>query len=171
MGSENSAEISAVIAVELKALSLCSIGELRKKWIDLFRTQPPPAFGPDLLRRSIAHKIQEQAYGGLKPAIRRELNQLIKAFGKNPVGKIELPRRIKAGSVLVREWKGQTHRVTIGDDGFVYAGETYSTLSQIARQITGTRWNGPRFFGLRISAESKDAHHGGSHSEPRADST
>ena len=64
-------------------------------------------------------------------------------------GKLVLPRRIKPGAILVREWKGKSHRVTVLPDGFAYEGETFRSLSEIARRITGGRWNGPRFFGLR----------------------
>ena len=73
----------------------------------------------------------------------------MKAYAAKPSGRIVLPRRIKPGSVLVREWKGESHRVMVLADGFAYDGMTYSNLSEIAVLITGTRWNGPRFFGLR----------------------
>ena len=93
-------------------------------------------------------EIQEKAYGGLDPATARLLNQLIALHAKTP-GKIVLPRRMKPGVILVREWKGDSHRVTVLQDGFAYEGKTFDSLSEIARLITGTRWNGPRFFGLR----------------------
>jgi hypothetical protein len=76
--------------------------------------------------------------------------------GARPSGKLVLPRRIKPGSVLVRECKGKSHRVTVLADGFVYDGDTYSNLSEIAGLITATRWNGPRFFGLRSKAPEND---------------
>ena len=122
---------------------------MRKRYRELFRTEPPKAFGPDLLRRSIAHRIQEKAYGGLPPATRRLLDQLVKAASAKPNGRLELPRRIKPGSELVRTWKGKTYRVMVMADGFAYDGKTFASLSEIASEITGTRWNGPRFFGLR----------------------
>ncbi len=128
------------------------IADLRKRYRELFRTEPPKAFGPDLLRRSIAHQIQEKAYGGLSGPTRRLLDQLVKAASAKPNGRLELPRRIKPGSELVRTWKGRTHRVTVIADGFAYDGEKYASLSEIASKITGTRWNGPRFFGLRTKA-------------------
>ena len=73
----------------------------------------------------------------------------VKAMAAKPNGKLELPRRIKPGSELVRTWKGKTYRVVVRPDGFAYDGETYAGLSEIASLITGTNWNGPRFFGLR----------------------
>jgi hypothetical protein len=140
---------------EIEKLPRCQIRRLRVQWRELFGRDPPPAFGPDLLRRSIAYKLQEDAYGGLLLATRRELDRLVAAIAKNPSGRIEMPRRIKAGAVLVREWKGKTHRVTVADKGFVYEARDYSSLSEIAREITGTRWNGPRFFGLRPNERLK----------------
>src|SRR5258707_9400356 len=80
----------------------------------------------------------------------------MKAVAARPNGKIVLSRRIKPGSVLVREWKGKSHRVMVLADGFAYDGETYSNLSEIAVLITGTRWNGPRFFGLRSKTQESD---------------
>jgi hypothetical protein len=138
---------------ELNRLATMPIAQLRVRYRELFRTDPPKAFGPDLLRRSIAHGIQEKAYGGLSRSAQRLLDQMIKAFAAKPGGKIVLPRRIKPGSVLIREWKGKSHRVMVLAEGFAYDGETYSNLSEIAVLITGTRWNGPRFFGLRSKAE------------------
>ena len=74
---------------------------------------------------------------------------MMKAYAAKPDGRIVLPRRIKPGSVLVREWKRKSHRVVVLADGFAYDGRTFANLSEIAGFITGTRWNGPRFFGLR----------------------
>lgn len=131
-------------------LSNLPISGLRVHWRKLFRRSPPPAFGPDLLRRSIAHRLQERMYGGLSASIRRELHLIVKSTASEPNGRLFLPRKIKSGSVLIREWKGSTHRVIVHEDGgFLYAGQKYQNLSEIAREITGTRWNGPRFFGLR----------------------
>lgn len=133
----------------LDELARSPIHELRQKWADLFSTSPPAAFGPDLLRRSIAQRLQEDAFGKLSQVAQRELARIIRTMERAPNGRIELPRRIKPGSVLVRDWKGKTHRVSVLDQGFGYGGATYTSLSEIARQITGTRWNGPQFFGLR----------------------
>lgn len=137
------------VEAELDRLAIMPIVELRIRYRELFRGDPPKAFGPDLLRRSIAHRIQEKAYGGLSRSAQRLLDQMMKAYAAKPNGKIVLPRRIKPGSVLVRQWKGKSHRVMVLTDGFAYDGEPYTNLSEIAVLITGTRWNGPRFFGLR----------------------
>jgi len=140
------------VEAELDRLPRTPIADLRKRHRELFRAEPPKAFGPDLLRRSIAHRIQEKAYGGLPASTRRLLDKLVKAAIAKPNGRLELPRRIKPGSELVRTWKGKTHRVTVMADGFAYDGEKYTSLSEIATEITGTKWNGPRFFGLRTKA-------------------
>jgi DUF2924 family protein len=142
---------------DLAALARMPIQQLRERWRTIFRAEPPPAFGPDLLRRSIAHKLQEKHYGGLSAAAQRQLDQIVKAMASNPGGRLTLPRRIMPGAVLVRSWKDKSHRVTILADGFSFDGRTYQSLSQIAREITGARWNGPRFFGLRAKASEISA--------------
>src|SRR3981081_2108 len=141
---------------ELDRMAVMPIAQLRIRYRELFRTEPPKAFGPDLLRRSIAHRIQGKAYGGTSPHAHRLLDQMMKAYAAKPNGKIVLPRRIKPGSVLVREWKGKSHRVTVLAVGFAYDGETYRNLSEIAVLITGPRWNGPRFFGLRSKTQESE---------------
>jgi hypothetical protein len=140
------------VEAELDRLPALLIAKLRARYRELFGTEPPKAFGPDLLRRSIAQQIQEKAYGGLSRETRRLLELLIKGQLAKPNGRLDVPRQIKAGSELVRTWKTQTHRVMVLADGFAYRGKTFGSLSEIATAITGTRWNGPRFFGLRPTA-------------------
>ena len=145
--------VDPAIEAELDRLATAPIVELRRQYREVLRTDPPRAFGPDLLRRSIAHRIQEKAYGGLSGPTKRLLDQLVKAMAAKPNGKLDLPRRIKPGSELVRTWKGKTYRVVVRPDGFAYDGKIYAGLSEIASLIAGTNWNGPRFFGLRAKAE------------------
>ena len=140
------------VEAELDLLPTMPIAQLRLRYAQLYRTDPPKAFGPDLLRPSIAHRIQERAYGGLPRQTQRLLDQLVKAAIAKPNGRLELPRRIKPGSQLVRTWKKRSYRVTVMVDGFAYDGKTFTNLSEIASAITGTRWNGPRFFGLRSAS-------------------
>ena len=147
------------VEAELDRPPMTLIADLRKRYRELFRTEPPKAFGPDLLRRSIAHRIQERAYGGLPASTKRLLDRLVKTAMAKPNGRLELPRRIKPGSELVRTWKRKTYRVMVMADGFAHDGKTYTSLSEIALEITGTRWNGPRFFGLR-SAQDRDGSDG-----------
>ena len=152
-------KVDPAVEAELDRLPVTPIAQLRTRYRELFRTNPPTAFGPDLLRRSIAQHIQEKAYGALPPATRRLLDQLIKTAIARPNGRLELPRRIKPGSELVRTWKGKRYRVTVMTEGFTYDGKPFANLSEIASEITSTNWNGPRFFGLRPSP-SKGALHG-----------
>jgi hypothetical protein len=93
--------------------------------------------------------MQEQAYGGLSTATRKRLNELSRKFEANANAHLSDVPRIKPGTRLIRDWRGQTHRVTVLEKGFEYAGKRHASLSRIARLITGTRWSGPLFFGLR----------------------
>jgi Protein of unknown function (DUF2924) len=145
-------ETDPAVEAELDRLPAARIADLRKRYRELFLAEPPKAFGPDLLRRSIAHRIQEKAYGGLSRTAQRLVDQLVKQALTKPNGRLELPRRIKPGSELVRTWKGKSYRVMVMADGFAYDGKTFASLSEIASAITGTRWNGPRFFGLRAAS-------------------
>jgi len=143
------------VEAELDRLPKMRIADLRVRYRELFRAEPPKAFGPDLLRRSIAHRIQERAYGRLSRERQRLLDQLIRAAKAKPNGRLELPRRIKPGSELVRTWNRRTYRVVVLEDGFSHEGRPYKSLSEIAAEITGTKWNGPRFFGLRRSSNKQ----------------
>jgi len=145
------------LEAELDRLQKMPIVDLRNRYRELFSAEPPKAFGPDLLRRSIAHRIQEKAYGGLSREHQRLLGQLVKLAQAKPNGRLELPRRIKPGSELVRTWNRRTYRVMVMERGFAWDGRTFSSLSEIAFKITGTKWNGPRFFGLRSSSKRSDA--------------
>ena len=148
------------VEAELDRLPIMLIAELRARYRVLFRADPPKAFGPDLLRRSIAQRIQEKAYGGLSRETQRLLDHLVKVAIAKPNGRLELPRRIKPGSELVRTWKKKSYRVMVMADGFAYGGKTFASLSEIASEITGTNWNGPRFFGLRSPTGNGEASHG-----------
>jgi hypothetical protein len=108
----------------------------------------------------LAYRIQEDAFGGLDRDTAKLLDRL--ARGEKPS---ELNRRLKAGTVLVREYQGERHTVTVTTEGFVWRDTTYSSLSMIAHVITGTRWNGPRFFGLRTAGKPKGAAPAKNHSE------
>jgi len=136
--------------VEIEDLDQLSRAELRELWEREFAEKPPRCFGRDILALGIAYAQQERRYGGLRKPVARELNRLLARVLGESSGSgdhtMPLPR---AGTVLVREWRGVTHHVTIVEDGFRWNGKTYPSLSTIARAITGTNWNGPRFFGMR----------------------
>src|SRR3984893_16880606 len=120
--------INPAVEDELDRLATMPIAQLRVRYGQVFRSDPPKAFGPDLLRRSIAYRIQEKAYGGPSRPAQRLLDQMLKPFAAKPNGKIVLPRRIKPGSVLIREWKGKSHQVMVLADGVAYGGESYTHL-------------------------------------------
>ena len=111
----------------------------------MFGEMPPAGLTKDIIARMIAYRIQEEAFGGLDKEPIKLLDRL--ARGEKPGAR---NRRLKPGTVLVREYKGERHTVTVVPDGFVWQETTYTSLSTIARTITGTAWNGPRFFGLRV---------------------
>jgi hypothetical protein len=120
-------KVDPAVEAELDRLPQTRIADLRTRYRELFRAEPPKAFGPD---------------------------QLVKAAKAKPNGRLELPQRIKPGSELVRTWNRRTYRVVVLETGFAHQGRTYQSLSEIASEITGTKWNGPRFFGLRRSKET-----------------
>ena len=123
-------------------MSEMSIEQLRICWRETFASDPPAALSKDLLARAICYRMQEEAFGGLSASTGRLLRSLVKP-GSEP------PRRIKVGSVLIREHQGVVHEALVVPGGFCWQGKTYDSLSTIAKTITGTSWNGPRFFGLR----------------------
>lgn len=123
------------------------IAALRDLWRRRFRSLPPAIQSGDIVRRLIAWKIQVEAYGGLDAATRAKIDQLARAGRRGTTG-MPAAAILKAGTVLVREWRGVEHRVLILDQGFEHRDKRYRSLSEVARAITGSRWSGPRFFGL-----------------------
>jgi hypothetical protein len=135
----------SALAEQIEALRSLGTADLRQEWQRLWK-EPAPRLGHDLLRRGLAWKLQEQGYGGLPRGAARELERFARLVERGrPLG---LERAAKPGTRLVRQWRGRTFHVTVTDDGFVYADRNYASLSQIAQVITGTKWSGPRFFGL-----------------------
>jgi len=145
------------VSIKIDNLEQKSRAELRVLWEREFAGKAPPSLGRDILALAIAYARQERRYGGLARPVAKELNRLLArvlredATGAPKSATSPLPR---TGTILVREWRGTTYQVTVGDDGFLWNGMTHGSLSSIARAITGTNWNGPRFFGMR---EVKDA--------------
>ena len=138
--------ISAVLAELPKANSK----RLREFWLEHLGTPASLKLRPSMMRPVLAYKIQEHAYGGLRPETQRQLRSVLESLkpGSRKAG--EASSRFKAGTRIVREWKGKTHEVTITSDGYRYDGETYQSLSPIANLITGSRWSGPAFFGTKL---------------------
>lgn len=140
----------AQVLPRLAALQTATAAELKEQWRTLFGKEPPP-FNRPYLQSRLAYRIQELAYGGLKPETRARLE----ALGEQLDGGNVVLRRIRAdsrplpGTRLVREYEGVQHVVTVRADDFEFEGRPYRSLSAIARHITGTRWNGWAFFGLK----------------------
>ena len=142
------------IPSRLAALRTASTPDLKAQWRDLFDAEPPP-FNRSYLESRLAYRIQELAYGGLKPDTLRRLEKLgDQVSGRRTARRKRQDRIPMAGTRLVREWQGVEHMVTVTGDGFDWQGRPYKSLSAIARAITGTRWNGPLFFGLRNRREA-----------------
>jgi hypothetical protein len=148
---------------EINNLERLSRAELRELWKREFAAQAPSSLGRDILALGIAYAWQQRRYGGLSRPVAKELDRLLaRALGdadKPLLATTPLPR---AGTILVREWQGTTHHVTVADDGFLWNGKPHRSLSAIARAITGTTWNGPRFFGLREVNGKSGENRGGS---------
>jgi hypothetical protein len=133
------------VGVEIGRLESLGIDELRQEWRRLYQTPPPKRLSRDILLRGITYKLQENAFGRLSKATLRKLRASVarcQARGRPRVS-------FKPGTRLVREWHGQTHTVVILREGVEWRGQRYRSLSVVAREITGTRWSGPRFFGLK----------------------
>jgi hypothetical protein len=143
----------AAIEAEIARLRSLALDALRRRWRAVFGRTPAAGLSKDLLGRMMAWRMQEQAFGGLD----RESLSFLEGLARHGVS----PRRqLKPGTVLVRDYQGQRHTVTVAADGFDWQGTTYASLSAIARAITGTAWSGPRFFALArpngISARSNN---------------
>ncbi len=144
----------------LAELETLSTAELCARW-QRASGRPAPKRARDLLLRALAYRLQEKAEGGLSKAARRRLGKLAGLKGEASQPPVPPSPRLRPGSRLVREWRGEAHQVTVLEKGFEYGGAPYGSLSQIAREITGTRWSGPRFFGLRMANDpSNGASHG-----------
>lgn len=115
------------------------------------RGMPAPAISPSLLARDLTHALQVEAHGGLDRRLARHLQRLCRDAGEANTARLSEPPPVGpgVGAQLLREWNGKTYRVIVTDDGgYLYEGERHRSLSVIARKITGTRWSGPRFFGV-----------------------
>jgi hypothetical protein len=144
------------LAAELKELGGLGTDELRQQWSKLFGLAPGLRISRELLIRAVAHRMQEDAHGGLGKTCRRQLVRLAETLGES--GSLEgiQTQSFKPGTKLIREWKGRVHEVVIAGGTYIWAGQHYRSLSQIARAITGTRWSGPRFFGLEAGQGAGD---------------
>jgi len=142
--------MTASVVARVAALKTTTTPGLKAMWRQLFETEPPP-YNRRFLESRLAHRIQELAYGGLKPETVKRLEAIAEDLdGGDPARRRRSPKdRPIAGTRLIREWQGIEHCVTVRNDGYEYQGRPYQSLSALARIITGTRWNGWVFFGLK----------------------
>lgn len=156
VGVGKRAEIEA-LAAEIASLGRIAYTDLRVTWLRLYRVEPPKKVGRDVLELGIAWKRQDRVLGGHSSAVRRQLEGLARAMAAKQ--DIAPPRAVslKPGARLLRTWDGQTHEVMVVEGGFIWRGKTWRSLSSIAREMTGTRWSGPRFFGLAKRARTTEA--------------
>ena len=135
------------VLAQIAALKTRSTPELRDRWRELFGTDPP-ALGRRYLEDRIAYRVQELHFGGISDRVRRKLDTLADQIEPKATRRRD-PGRPIAGTQLRREWQGVEHVVTVREQDFEYRGRPYRSLSAVAREIAGTRWNGWTFFGLR----------------------
>jgi len=149
---------SEKLASELQNLETLDGDDLKRRWSLLYGTKPPQKIHRSLLVAGVAHRLQENALGSLKSSVRRHLIQAV----NNPGALRPSPHypnlRPGVGTVLVRDWGGVTHHAKVLEDGILYRGRRYGSLSEVARVITGSRWSGPLFFGLK--SIGKESNHG-----------
>lgn len=144
------AALASQVNDQIRVLEEATVLQVRQMWRERHGVDAPGDFSKDLLAQALAHQIQEDAFGALEKRCAQKLE-------RGPDAKRPAELNLKSGSVIIREYQGQVHAVTILPDGFSWQGETYPSLSSLAKKITGTIWNGPRFFGLRVRSKRAQA--------------
>src|SRR5713226_4357948 len=157
MNDRSSGTRAEKISAEIEALASLDLKDLKLRWRELYDTEPPPRISRELLTRAISYRLQEREFGGLAPVARRLLERVADNLSPHRA-RLSMARKAAPGTLLIREWRGKAHQVTVHDDGVGYRGKRYRSLSEVARLITRTRWSGPLFFGLRKPVG--EAHHG-----------
>ena len=140
--------MSSEFEEEIEGLRRMSREQLKDRWRTLYKSAPLAAFTPDLLARGIAWKLHEKARGGLSPEAKRLMGTGKAGEGARILRRSPSRPTLRPGNRLVRRWRGRTYVVEATNAGLSYDGATFGSLSEIATKITGTRWSGPRFFGL-----------------------
>ena len=138
---------------QVAALPMMGTPDLKAMWQRYHETEPPP-FNRAFLVKRLAYRIQELAYGGISEETEQRLEELASDDCKTSITKIQR-EKLLPGTRLVREWKGVEHGCTVLDDGFEYQGRRFKSLTAVANFITGSRWNGYVFFGLKKQNRSK----------------
>ena len=133
------------------------VAAIRDAWTHRLRSKPPAIQSADLLLRLFAWRLQVEAYGGLDEATTLRLNQISRSQVDQTSSSVPAIASLETGTVLIREWRDVEHRVLVLDGGFEHQGKRYKTLSEVARAITGTRWSGPRFFGIEQTERARSS--------------
>jgi hypothetical protein len=144
---------SCALSCEIAALLEATSANLKESWRALYGTEAPRRISRDLLIRALAYRILEKTLGGLKPSTRRLLAKVAAAASARRPIQLTPEPALKPETVLLREWHGTQHRVIVREDGIVFNGKKYKSLSQVAYRITGTKWSGPLFFGLKANRQ------------------
>jgi len=147
-------EFEVRILEEVKELERADVPTLKAKWKALLKREPPRFAKRGFLTQVLAWEIQARAFGGLKPSVHRQLLALDASNGNTARTTIEPRMRLRPGVKLVRSWRGVAHEVMVTEKGYLWQSQSFDSLSTIAREITGTRWSGPLFFGLKKRAPS-----------------
>jgi Protein of unknown function (DUF2924) len=143
------------LARELAGLSHLDTSALKERWRKLYGTEPPHRLSHRLLTYAVAYKMQEKTLGGLKPATRRLLTRVAEEAASGQAVSVRPATKAGPGTRLLREWHGTSHEVILLDDGVLFRGKRHRSLSEVARIITGSRWSGPAFFGLKAAGRER----------------
>jgi hypothetical protein len=146
---DGSSKATGELSHQITALLEMTLKELKERWRSIYKCAPPGRSSKKLLVSAIAYRMQEQVLGGLKPSVRTMLERVAETSIAGRVPPERPAAKASTGTVLIRDWRGQSHRVTVLERGVSYRRKNYRSLSEVARVITGTRWSGPRFFGLK----------------------
>jgi hypothetical protein len=140
------------LAREIAELPALNKAQLLPIWRRNFDDDPPPKLRKELMVPILAYRIQEKEHGGLSHGARKRLREIAQSIGPEKRAHPSIAPSIRSGTMLIRRWGGEVHEVSVTDASFEYRGKQYTSLSRIAREITGTRWSGPLFFGTRKAA-------------------
>ena len=145
--------MNTALSDQIAGLPAMSKAQLLAIWAKNFREAPPASLRKDLMVPILAYRIHEREYGGLANTTRKKLREIAKSIDPGKQAQGRGSSSLHHGTRLVRSWKGEVHEVQVLNGTFTYGGKQFSNLSQIAREITGTRWSGPLFFGTKVKAQ------------------
>jgi hypothetical protein len=157
------------VEAEIACLPDLGLAELRERWVELYGTPTPKYFRQKLLVKAVAYQMQVKAFAGLSEATKQRLREIAGAARDGTFTAAHLEPRIKPGTKLIRTWKKETHEVMALEDEFAWRGQRYTSLSTIAKTITGTSWNGWKFFGLKGPVKKDDFDARGRFKRPKPD--